>query len=75
VGWLQEESGDGSEGAPQSVSKSDASSNVEPAQDTADLNLINNLTSPLAAYAARHLIRIMQNGSWVVGLQVSEALN
>lgn len=87
MGWLQEESGDGSEGAlqivsksgdasedaPQSVSKSDASPNVESAQNTADL--VNNLTRPIAAYAARPLIRIMQNGSWAVGLQVSEVLN
>lgn len=73
VGCLQEQSGDGSEGAPQSVSKSDASPHVESAQATAGLT--NNLTRPIAVYSARPLIRIMQNGSWAVGLQVSETQN
>jgi hypothetical protein len=33
------------------------------------------LTRPTVAYAARPLIRIMQNGSWAVGLQVSKVPN
>jgi hypothetical protein len=55
------------------VSKSDACSSVESAQDTAEFS--NKLTRPTVAYAARPLIRIMQNGSWAVGLQVSKVPN
>ena len=70
---MQEESGDGNESASQCVPKSDVPTNMESAQVSADLS--NNLMKPVAANEARSFIRIMQNGSWAVGLQVSEALN
>lgn len=65
---MQDESGEGSENA----SKSDASTIVEPAQDV--VHLSSSLMTPIAAYAARPLISVLQNGSWAVGLQVSEVL-
>lgn len=49
--------GDGSEG----VSRFDASRSVRSAQDMAEL--LFNLTRPIAAYAAKSLIRILQNAS------------
>ncbi|XP_024370886.1 SNF1-related protein kinase catalytic subunit alpha KIN11 isoform X1 [Physcomitrium patens] len=58
-----DESGEGSE----SASKSDASTIVEPAQDV--VHLSSSLMTPIAAYAARPLISVLQNGSWAVGLQ------
>jgi hypothetical protein len=73
---LQEKSGDGSESSPQGAPKSDAPPlappTMEPAQVTADLR--NNLMMK-PANEARSFIRVMQNGSWAVGLQVSKALS
>ncbi|KAG0590156.1 hypothetical protein M758_1G074800 [Ceratodon purpureus] len=62
-----EKSRGGREGVPQSLSKSDAAPSVVSTQDTAEF--VCNLTSPVAASAARPLMRIMQNGSWAVGLK------
>lgn len=70
--WSQGEPGDGSEDAPQGVPKYDTPLITEAAQVPADL--CNNLMKLVVPNEAGSFVRIMQNGSWAVGLQVSESL-